>query len=63
MYKNMNNGNKSITNFQNMPNLHTNCHFQNIYLKLDHHIWGKWFTHGSDNRKENQLTFLLIILS
>ena len=37
-----------------IPNLRTNCHVENINLKVDHHTGGKWFIHGHYYRKENQ---------
>ena len=33
------------------PDLHTNCHFKNNNLKVDHHTWGKWLIHDPKRRK------------
>ena len=59
MHKHMNKGKKSIKNFLSiLQNLHTNCHFKNLNLKVDHHTWGKWFIHIPKCCKENQLQSL-----
>ena len=41
--------------FSPMSNLQTYYNFQLDFQKVDQHTGGKWLTHGTKRRKDNQL--------
>ena len=41
-----------------MPHLSTQCRFKLDLQDVDQHTVGKWLTHGTKHRKDNQLQSL-----
>ena len=41
-----------------MSNLQTYYHFKLDFQRVDQHTRGKWWTHGTKRRKDNQLQSL-----